>query len=42
MRLILAIDDKFAAIWRNAAIEDMHERRLAGAIVTDDANALAG
>src|ERR1700722_1113298 len=42
MRLILAVDDKFAAIRRAAAIEDMHERRFAGAIMTDDADTLAG
>ena len=31
-----------AAIRRDAAVEDMHQRRLAGAIVTDDAHALTG
>ncbi len=42
VRLFLAVDDEFAAIRRDAAVEDMHQRRLAGAVVADDADALAG
>ncbi len=42
MRLFLAADDEPTAIRRDAAVEDMHQRRLAGAVVTDDADALAG
>jgi len=42
MRLFLAADDQPTAIRRDAAVEDMHQRRFAGAIVTDDANAFAG
>ena len=40
MRLFLAADDEPTAIRRDAAVEDMHQRRLAGAVVTDDADAL--
>src|SRR3984957_2054744 len=40
MRLFLAADHEPAAIRRDAAVEDMHQRRLAGAVVTDAAAAL--
>ena len=42
MRLFLATDDEPTAIRRDAAVEDMHQRRFAGAIVTNDAYAFAG
>jgi hypothetical protein len=42
MRLFLAADDEPTAIRRDAAVEDMHQRRFAGAIVTNDAYAFAG
>src|ERR1700677_3858254 len=42
MRLFLAADDQPTPIRGDAAVEHMHEGRLAGAIVTNDANAFAG
>ena len=42
MRLFLAADDQPTAIRRDAAVEDVHQRRFAGAVVTDDAYAFAG
>src|ERR1700722_5399467 len=42
MRLFLAADDQPTAIRRDAAVEDVHQRRFAGAIVANDAYALAG
>ena len=41
-RLFAAIDEKAARIWPHAAVQHMHEGRLAGPIVTDNADALPG
>ena len=41
MRLFLAADDQPTPIRGDAAVKDMHQRRFAGAIVTDNAYALA-
>ena len=42
MRLFVAADDQPTAIRLDAPVEDMHQRRLAGAVVTDDADTFAG
>jgi hypothetical protein len=42
VRLLLAVRHDSTTIRGDAAVEDMHEGRLAGAVVADDAHALTG
>src|SRR5208337_469317 len=39
--LLLAGDDEPSAVRRHAAVQDVHQRRLAGPVVADDADAFA-